>query len=77
MEVFSGLQSFARYLGLALAFVWDGARALNAEFNFCFAGVFSSVGGGMGTGLSFYGVWTLSSYFLFFLRSKLKLFGNA
>ena len=64
-------------LGLVLAFVWGGARALDAEFNFCFVGGLSPVlAGRAGAALSFYGVWTLSSYFLFFLRSKLKLFGN-
>ena len=60
----SGLQSVAGYLGLALVFVWGGA--LRGGLIAIFIGLFATVGGifilagGLGAGLSFYGVKTLS-----------------
>ena len=50
------------YLGLALVFVGGERGGLNCGFQ----GFFASIGeifilaGGLGTGLSFYGVWALS-----------------
>ena len=60
-------QSFTGYSGLALVFVWGGAlRVGGGGFISIFRGFFASVGGvfvlagGLGAGLSFYGVWILS-----------------
>ena len=58
----AGRQSFAGYLRLALAFVGGGGGGVN----FCFQEFLASVykififALGLGTGLSFYGVWSLS-----------------
>ena len=78
------LQSFTRYSGLTLVFMWNSAlwkkfsfcfsrgffASINKMFSFCFSWVFLLVlteywfWRGMGTGLLFYGVWTLSWCFL-------------
>ena len=53
------------YLGLALVFV-GGGGGRGGGLNCGFQGFFASIGeifilaGGLGTGLSFYGVWALS-----------------
>ena len=55
-----GLRWLAVYLGLALVFVWGCAQ--RGQFNFCFSRVFCwywrgfHFGGGLGAGLSSYGV---------------------
>ena len=60
----------AWYLGLAVVFVWGGARggggviSVFHGFSGSIGGAFVLVVGGLGAGLSFYGVWTLSWDFL-------------
>ena len=58
------LQSGTGYLRLALVFVWNARRGkgLVAIFRDFFAsiGKIFILAGGLGTGLSFYGIWTLS-----------------
>ena len=60
------LHSSTGYLRLTLVFVWNGA--LQEKFIFYFSRVFCYkifiLAGGLDTRLSFYGVWTLSWYFL-------------
>ena len=50
------LQWLTGYLGLALVFVWDGAQ--REAFSFYFSSVNKAfiLAGGLGAGLSFYGV---------------------
>ena len=61
-----GGQSVSGYLGLVLVFVWGDALREGGGLNRFFGGFFASVGwafilaGGLGGGLLFYGVWTLS-----------------
>ena len=61
-----GGQSVSGYLGLVLVFVWGGALREGGGLNRFFGGFFASVGWafilarGLGGGLLFYGVWTLS-----------------
>ena len=62
----AGRQSFAGYLGLALVFVLGGRGVdCGGGFNFCFQEFLARVykififALGLGTGLSFYGVWRL------------------
>ena len=75
-----GLRWLAGYLGLALVFLWGGAQWGGGRVVSVFWEFFASSGGafilagGLDTGLSFYGFWTL---FCYFLIASLVSFGNS
>ena len=61
-ESVSYLQSFTKYLRLTLVFLWNSA--LWEKFYFCFSRVVFILAGRLGTRLSFFELYSLSSYFL-------------